>query len=290
MIGRRDVESILTEGLNRIAFFLNEIEALRRKYEAKPRLAPKYPQKDDNKLLEPLNTGITAFVSLRQRVCDSQKQKSFFVLAKWAICDAKIFSEKVQRLKGLIDDVENILETKGITRSPSSPLITTSPADRPPPPYSTLQIQAFQERNDVVQLPTRRPLAYWIDDRSIFQHYAKLKMFLALNSDEDTPRLANSRTKRLSDNQLNKLRVDVYDELMRRRNTRVIPLSPPNASYNPTYSPVRNEIRSKLSTLSDRGFRGLTLDLVFELERRYPLLKVYSGHRIDEVEHLPDRI
>jgi hypothetical protein len=186
MIGRRDVESILTEGLNRIAFFLNEIEALRRKYEAKPRLAPKYPQKDDNKLLEPLNTGITAFVSLRQRVCDSQKQKSFFVLAKWAICDAKIFAEKVQRLRGLIDDVEDILEATGITRSPSSP------PNRPPPPrYSTLQIRAFQERNDVVRLPARQPLAYWIDDRSIFQHYAKLKMFLALNFDEDTPRLDN---------------------------------------------------------------------------------------------------
>jgi len=270
---------------------LDEIEALRRKYEAKPSLAPEYPPKEDNKLLEPLNTGITAFGSLRQRVCDNQKQKSFLVLAKWAVCDAKIFAEKVQRLRGLIDDVEDILEATGITQSPSSPPITTSPPNRPPPPrYSTLQIRAFQERNDVVRLPARQPLAYWIDDRSIFQHYAKLKMFLALNFDEDTPRLDNARTRRLSDNQLNELRVDAYDELMRRRNTRVIPLSPPNPPYNPTYSLVRNEIRSRLSTLSDRGFRDLTVDLVFELERRYPLLKVYSGHRIDEVEHLPDRI
>jgi hypothetical protein len=276
MIGRRDVESILTEGFNGIAFFLNEIEALRRKYEARPRLAPEYPQKDDNKLLEPLNTGITSFVSLRQRVCDNQKQKSFLVLAKWAICDAKIFAEKVQRLRCLIDDVENILEATGITRSPSSPPISTSPADRPPPPrYSTLQIQAFQERNDTVQLPARQPLAHWIDDRSIFQHYAKLKMFLALSIDEDTPRLDNTQTRCLSDIQLNELRVDAYDEVMRRRNTRVIPLSPPNPSYNPTYSLVRNQIRSRLSTLSDRGFRDLTFDLVFELERRYPLLKAY---------------
>jgi hypothetical protein len=270
---------------------LNEIEALRRKYEVKPRLTPECLQNDESKIPEPLKTGITAFVSLRQRVGDNQKQKSFLALAKWAICDAKKFAEKVQRLRGLIDDVEDILEATGNRRSHSSPLITTSPADRsPPPPYSTLQIQAHQERDAVVQPPTCQPPARWVDDRSIFQHYTKLKMFLALNIDEDTPRLDNARTRCLSDNQLNELRVDAHDELMRRQNTRVIPLSPPNPSNNPTYSLVRNEIRRRLSTLSDRGFRDLTSDLVFELGRRYPLLKVYSVHRGDEVEHLPDRI
>jgi hypothetical protein len=229
-------------------------------------------------------------VSLRQRVCDNQKQKSLLALAKWVICDAKKFAEKVQRLRGLIDDVEDILEATGIPRSPSSPLITTSPADRsPPPPYSTAQIQAHQERDAVVQPPTCQPPARWVDDRSIFQHYAKLKMFLALSIDEATPRL-DARTRCLSDNQLNELRVDAYDELMRRRNTRVIPLSPHNPSYNSTYSLVRNEIRRRLSTLSDRGFRDLTLDLVFELGRRYPLLRLCSGHRIIEFEHLSERI
>jgi hypothetical protein len=270
---------------------LNEIEAIRRKYEVKPRRTPEYLQNNESKIPKPLNTGITTFVSLRQRVCDNQKQKSFLALAKWAICDEKKFAEKVQRLRGLIDDVGDILEATGNRQSPSSPLITTSPANpSPPPPYSALQIQAHQERDAVVQPPTCQPPARWVYDHSIFQHYAKLKMFLFLIIDEDSPRLDNVQTRCLSDNQLNELRVDAYDELMRRRNTRVIPLSRPNLSYNPTYSFVRNEIRRRLSTLSDRGFRDLTLDLVFELGRRYPLLKAYSSHGDDEVEHLSDRI
>jgi hypothetical protein len=273
---------------------LNEIELLRRKYEVKPRLITlECPKKEKNKTPDSFSISMTPFVSLRQRVCDNKRQKSFLALAKWTVCDAKKFAEKIQRLKGLLDDLENVLQVlvqaTGITRSLSSPLITTSPDDYPPPPrYSSLQTQALLKRDVVVYLPTQQPLAHWVDDRSIFQHYAKLKIFLALSVGEDIPKLGNARTRFLSNNQLNELRVDVYDEFIRRRQTKVPLFLRPNYS-NPIYSPVRNEVRRRLSSLSDLGFRGLALDLVFELGRRYPCLKESSGHMIDRAQHLPDQ-
>ena len=71
---------------------------------------------------------------------DNQKQKSFLALAKWAVCDAKRFDEKVKRLKNLIDGLEDISKAAGITRFQPSPQNPTDQAATPPhenpPPYS----------------------------------------------------------------------------------------------------------------------------------------------------------
>ena len=84
---------------------------------------------------------------------------------------------------------------------------------------------------------------------------------------------------------LKELRIDVYDELMRRQVTGVTPLwLPPNPSYHVR----RNQARRKLSTLVLHSFRHLTLDLVFELERRFPYLLGQIFHIVDRVGHLPD--
>ena len=119
-VDRHDVESTIHQIISSIAFLLTEIEALRLKYEFRPRLVPaSLPElKPSRSSLGPF-PGIRAS-SLRQRVRDNQKQKSCRAIAKWAVLDAKRFAGKVKRLTDLVDGLENV--SKALLSTPVAPM------------------------------------------------------------------------------------------------------------------------------------------------------------------------
>jgi hypothetical protein len=99
-----------------------EIRKIRQKYQ--PKNPPEVPSKDDVKTLRSsksiCNISTTNLVSFRQRIQANQRQKSLVSIARWALRDARKFDEKVKRLKGLIDGLEDISRIAGIIPQPQT--------------------------------------------------------------------------------------------------------------------------------------------------------------------------
>jgi hypothetical protein len=214
---------------------------------------------------------------------DNQKQKSFLALAKWAVCDAKRFHEKVSSLKTLIDGLEDISKAAGINQFQSSPQsltnqIPVSPNENPPPysvepPQQVRPMQARIEQSSS-QNPVVDPVATRqspIQDPELFQQYISLKKYAAsLQTIAPTRLRACEMLSTLLDGQFKELRVDVYDELCRRRQTGT---PPPFLPPIHTYHVKRNMARERLSTLPWYRFAHLVTDVVFDLERRFSTLE-----------------
>ena len=114
----------------------------------------------------------------------------------------------------------------------------------------------------------------YVNDISIF--YSDLRGFIAstgthITRDEDAP----ESIKRLSLARFNELCTDVYDEVRRRHALEILRglgdfdqlMSLPPL---PSMHPRRNSARQKLSTLLIDGLIGLCIDLLRDLERRFP--------------------
>jgi hypothetical protein len=90
---------------------------------------------------------------------------------------------------------------------------------------------------------------------------------------------AREKLVRLSKQQFNELSTDVYDELMRRQNTSSIPedritltsADQPFLIPKENFHPKRNQARQKLATLPPGRFKELASDVLYEIERRYPV-------------------
>lgn len=273
---RPEIEVTVTQAVNSVAFLLAEIEVLRRRYELKPRLLPESSQdekthrdsKSHGRLFRPAS-------HLQQRMKDNQMQKSFLALAKWAVCDAKRFDEKVRRLKNLIDGLEDISKAAGIFQFQASPqtLATTnpSPLGENPPPYS-VEAPLQQDQSKKVVPPVLIDSSF-VQDTELMEQYMSLKNYAA-SLDTPTRLRAREKLSRLLDRQFKELRVDVYDELCRRRQA-----GTPTSFLIPvdTYHIKRNKAREKLSILPWYRFAHLVTDVVFELERRFPSLENETG-------------
>lgn len=222
---------------------------------------------------------------------DNQKQKSFLALAKWAVCDAKRFDEKVKRLKNLIDGLEDISKAAGITRFQPSPQNPTdqlpTPPTESPPPYSMeppqqarrVEVAATIEQSFVHEpVPvTAITVQNSSPDPELFQQYISLEGYAAPLQTKTPARLAaREKLSTLQDGQLKELRVDVYNELCRRRQTRT---GPPSLHPVDLYHVKWNEARERLSALPWYCFARLITDLVFELERRFLFLEDRTRNR-----------
>jgi hypothetical protein len=222
---------------------------------------------------------------------DNQKQKSFLALAKWAVCDAKRFDEKVKRLKNLIDGLEDISKAAGITRFQPSPQNPTDQAptlpNENPPPYSIeppQQAQPIDGAAPIEQSFVHEPVLVTAiigqnssPDPELFQQYISLEWYAAPLQTKTPARLAaREKLSTLLDGQLKELRVDVYNELCRRRQTRA---EPPSLHSVDLYHVKRNQARERLSALPWYCFAHLITDLVFELERRFLFLEDRTRNR-----------
>jgi hypothetical protein len=288
LLQRHDIESTITQCLNSIAYLLTEIEVLRRKYELRPPLIEdRLPEQKSIRACKSLST-LSDFrrpaASLRQRMKDNQKQKSFLSITKWAMCDAKRFDEKVRRLKTLIDGLEDISQAAGIAqplpvRSRLSLASSAVSSTETPPPYSQeppVGQQAIESEPERPSSTTASAL-----DPGVLAHHVALKRFVGLRFNEIiSPRTSRGREKlmRLSNVQFKELRIDTYDELIRREHEAI---TTPFLPHNPSYHPKRNQARQKLSTLPLHRFKDLGSDIVYELERRFTSLQLQA---IDELE------
>jgi protein STE50 len=270
-----EIEITVTRAVNSIAFLLTEIEALRRRYELKPRLIPENPEDEKARRDSKPHSGLFRPAKhLQQRMRDNQKQKSFLALTKWAVCDAKRFDEKVKRLKNLIDGLEDISKAAGIIQFQSSPqnLTTTDvvPLNEDPPPYS---VEAPLQQGESTPVVTSAVVdSSSAQDPELSEQYTSLKNYAA-SLWTNAPRRLRAREKlsRLLDRQFKELQVDVYDELCRRRQVATPPSFLPPVD---TYHVKRNRARERLAVLPWYRFAHLVTDVVFEMERRFPLLEV----------------
>ena len=261
--------------MNSIAYLLTEIEVLRRRYELRPRLVPESLEDEKTRCdSKPHGAVFRPAKHLQQRMRDNQKQKSFLTIAKWAICDARRFDEKVRRLKNLIDGLEDISKAAGITEFQSAPqsLVNQIPI-RPhesPPPYSVAS--PLQQAPPTELVTTSAIESSSTEDLELFEQYTALKQYSAACQTNSGPRRrARDKFLELQDRQLKELRVDVYDELCRRRQNGAVPPFLPSVEI---YHPKRNQARERLFTIPWYRFAHLVTDVVFELERRFPALKV----------------
>lgn len=128
--------------MNSIADILTEINALRRKYDLKPKKhASTGSIRSPSRFLHKSRDSLSALPTFSN---DSQKQRSFLSLAKWAISDAKRFQEKVRNLKGLVDSLEDISKSVAKGHSPqiqpedqNQTDETQTSSDESPPPYTS---------------------------------------------------------------------------------------------------------------------------------------------------------
>ncbi|KAH8786526.1 hypothetical protein BGZ57DRAFT_159495 [Hyaloscypha finlandica] len=211
---------------------------------------------------------------------DNQKQKSFLALAKWAVCDAKRFDEKVKRLKNLIDGLEDISKAAGIIQFQPPLRNLTLPVPIPaenPPPYSVeapveppiQQAQPIEVEAPVAIVPISVP------DLALFQQYISLKKY-AVSLETNAPLRLRAREKlsTLNDGQLKHLRTDVYYELCRRRQAGTPPpfLLPTGMCHT-----KKSQAQERISTLPWYRFAHLVSDVVFELERRFSYWENENG-------------
>lgn len=205
---------------------------------------------------------------------DNQKQKSILDLAKWVYTDAKQFEEKVSKLKSLIDGLENVSESADTTSTQVSrpPSYTTAASDDMPPPYTTSEsrrTRAPRINTDLQSTPSR-PMSVFspLYAGEFSKHYIAFKHLLAASHSPDQPRVdsrARDKLSRLSDIQFMELRIDTYDELLRRQKYND---SRRYLAENQLYHPKRNLARRKLASLPDNRFLDLVVDVAGEIERR----------------------
>jgi hypothetical protein len=217
---------------------------------------------------------------LQQRIRDNQKQKSFLALAKWAVCDAKRFDEKVKRLKNLIDGLEDISKAAGIIQYQPPPQTLTLPVSilaENPPPYSVeapveppiQQAQPIEVEAPVAIVPISVP------DVALFQQYISLKKYAVSLATNAPLRLrAREKLSTLNDGQLEHLRTDVYFELCRRRQAGT---PPPFLLPTGMYHTKKSQAQERISTLPWYRFAHLVSDVVFELERRFSYWENENG-------------
>ncbi|PVH82851.1 hypothetical protein DL98DRAFT_652857 [Cadophora sp. DSE1049] len=291
---RPDVEATVTSCVNSIAFLLSEIETIRRNYELRLPLelvsnnSPSVEKSVRMSKSPGRLSGLTAVASLRQRMKDNQKQKSFLTITKWTICDAKRFDDRVKRLKGLIDGLEDVSRAAGVTRQPARTRSLTIPSPEHPPPYSfTPPLDQRRDENTAPAIASARRISTARQERELPKHYENLKRHAGQTSQSEEARRARTQEKllKLTNNQLYELRVDVCDELCRREQGET---APPFLPVNPMYHPKRNQAREKISKLPPHRFRDLTMDLVFELERRFPHLWLQAIPELEPASHQTD--
>jgi len=279
--------------VNSIAFLLSEIETIRRNYELRPpvELVSNSPTAEKSirtsKSLGNLSS-VTAVATLRQRMKDNQKQKSFLAITKWTMCDAKRFDDRVKRLKGLIDGLEDVSRAADVTRQPARTRSLTILSPEHPPPYSfTPPLGRRRDEDTAPALASARRMSTARQERELPKHYESLKQHTGCTSENEEARRARTQEKllRLTNYQLYELRVDVYDELCRREQGNTAPSFLP---VNLTYHPKRNQAREKISKLAPHRFRDLTMDLVFELERRFPHLWLQAIPELESASHQTD--
>ncbi|KAE9373381.1 hypothetical protein N431DRAFT_504056 [Stipitochalara longipes BDJ] len=276
IVNRPEVESTIAQTVNAIAFLLTEIEVLRRRYELRPRLIPEnFEEEKTQRDSKPRSSRFRPAKYLQQRMKDNQKQKSFLALAKWTVCDAKRFDEKVKRLQNLIDGLEDISKAAGMADSQGFPQNLTSSfqllVDNPPP-YSVEAPPQQAQPVEIIVPATVEPTS--VPDVQLYEQYISLKQYAA-SVETDAPFRLRARQKlsTLNDGQFKELRGDVYDELCRRQQSRTPPPSlPPTHNYHVK----RNQAREKMSTLPWHRFSQLVTDVVFELERRCSSLEIIT--------------
>jgi hypothetical protein len=230
---------------------------------------------------------------LRQRIRDNQKQKSFIAITKWAIVDAKRFGEKVKRLKCLIDGLEDISQAVGIIRQLSQPLeaqtstgFVSSIIIERPPPYAVHLPQAPLAQQEQVEAEpmTLSPSPTVRLDSGITAHYIALKSFISSSLDtrmNSYPQQARPGVMGLTDARFKELRTDIYDEMMRRNTETGRPIF---LSSTPNYHPKRNQARRKLASLSLDRFKDFAIDVVYDLERRFPSLQSQVINELEQLE------
>ena len=301
IVNRHEIQPTIHQTVNSIAFLLTEIETIRRKYQLKQpsrfTVLNEAGPNDDIKSLRKFKSTSTLSlskpsVSLRRRMRDNQREKSFLTIAKWAICDARKFDEKVKRLKFLIDGLEDISKAAGIARTLETDLPNSSlnTQEENPPPYSVLESSIAVSNQETgascaEPVPTTALSPNLSTDITISEQYAVLKAYLTTSliyrdHARPMPRVQD-KLLRLSDIQFRELRTDVYDELARRQHDVQLTLQtnvssrqrPLYLPATPSFPPKRNQARQKLSTLTRIRFGDLVSDVVVELERRFPLLE-----------------
>jgi len=282
VINQHDIKPTVIETINAISFLLGEIKLLQQKYQL--RKFPPLEKPTNDAKSSPASKGLRTLSiirssSLRQRMKANQREKSVISIAKWALRDAKKFDEKVKRLKSLIDGLEDISRVAGILSSsqPTPEEVNPEPVQENPPPYSfAATLISPNERPHIVDISrtTRTPR---LSDNSIsdlLEHHSVMKRYLAAIPapiDQSRGARARERLVQLSEQQFKELRIDVFDELLRRQQFET---SRPDCLPNfPSFHPRRNEARRKLSTVITDRFGHLVFDVVFELERRFPQLQ-----------------
>jgi hypothetical protein len=254
---------------------MNEIKELQQKYQLKK--LPSLDKHTSDVKCSPSAKGLRTLSiirssSLRQRIRANQREKSIISIAKWKIRDSNKLDEKVRRLKSLIDGLENVgILASSITQS--APPATLE--EESPPPYSLASVRiTLAERSHIVNIPRPTRTARLSDNSisDLLEHQVVMKRYLAaLPVNTPTPTQAREKLMQLSEQQFKELRIDAFDELLRRQR-----FDTPATQWLPaitTYHPRRNEARKKLSTLFTDRFGHLIFDIVCELERRFPQLQ-----------------
>ncbi|KAF3916501.1 hypothetical protein ABW20_dc0101084 [Dactylellina cionopaga] len=133
--------------------------------------------------------------------------------------------------------------------------------------------------------------AFLDNEKLLSHHYAAFKAFLdpylSVEENHVGANKARDKLSRLTKIQFHELSTDVYDELQRRQGagdrlsspSKVTEIGPPTdlpegiaPSLIPRaeFHPKRNSARQKLSSLPTTKFKGLVIDVFYELEKRYP--------------------
>lgn len=266
---------------------------IRRRYEFRQRLVPESVEDEKTRRdSKPHSRLFRPAKYLQQRIRDNQKQKSFLALTKWAVCDAKKFDEKVRRLKNLIDGLEDISKAAGITQFQCSQQNLTDPApiliDNPPPYSVEAPVERPFRQAQPILVPSPPAInSIPVPDVGLFEQYISLRRYAtSLQADAPLRHRAREKLSTLNDGQLKELRVDVYDELCRRRQTGT---PPPFLLPVDIYHVKRNQARENISTLPWYRFAHLVTDLVFELEKRFAPLK--SGiESVNQSISVPDAL
>ncbi|KAH8674613.1 prion-inhibition and propagation-domain-containing protein [Tricladium varicosporioides] len=297
---RADVQSTVSQAVVNIASLLAEIEIIRNRYEFKPNA--KASRKDSKRSIRGISKGIkfrkstapldspSPATTLQLKITENQRQKSFFTLAKWARSDAKKFKEKIQRLKNLIDALEDItrsVENTGVAAVEPPNYDTAVPSEDPPPyiPGDSASCGVTSATLPTTQSTTPAPV-FTQHNQTFSQQYKAFKICLTGRPENASGTIhARDKLLGLSERQFKELRADVYDELIRREEYSHLVAHALEAK--PNYHPKRNQARRKLSTLAPHRFQDLVADIVFEIERRFAFFPEQFGYTDREVSQSP---
>ncbi|KAH8593582.1 prion-inhibition and propagation-domain-containing protein [Bisporella sp. PMI_857] len=279
------VKSTALQVLENISCLLKEARVLKERYQLKN---PLQVSDSDFKSLEScsLRAGRRLYLirssSLRRRIRSNQKQCHIVSLARWVMFDRRGFEDKLRRIQELMDGLEKMTAASDILyrqRCGNISSTPSSPTEPIPPPYSDADSRPPSYPTDSqrsMDTPVADTSSSRLSDNSIFdmlEHHDGMKTFLAslpATSERIRPQIRDRLTK-LSTYQFKELRIDAYDELLRRQEFRTsVPFWLPAIS---TYHPRRNEARRKLSTLHDNRFGQLISEIVQELEDRFPHIR-----------------